>query len=95
VLCTLVRTFAPVESHALHEAYETVASEAYANRTLSPIGARSRALKLRKLAEYDLVEWEDHDDNSRTYRVTDERIESACDLSKIGCEQVTDPVISK
>lgn len=76
ILYELVRARGPVESHALHEAYEAIASRAYAGRPGTPIGKRSRTQKLRKLAEYGLVEWDDHEDNSRTYRVTDGRIES-------------------
>ena len=76
VLYELVRHDAPVESQALHEACDAIAAEAYTGRSSTPIGKRSRTLKLRKLAEYGLVEWTDHKDNSRTYTVTDERIKS-------------------
>lgn len=81
VLYELVRHDGPVRSHDLHEAYEAIAAEAYASRSSTPIGKRSRALKLRKLAEYDLVEWDNHDDNSRTYRPTDPRIESRIEVT--------------
>jgi len=80
VLYELVRRDAPVESHALHEAYDAVSAEAYAGRSATPIGKRSRTQKLRKLAEYGLIEWDEHPGNARTYRVTDERIESRFDV---------------
>ncbi|MFC5278679.1 Cdc6/Cdc18 family protein [Halorubrum rubrum] len=80
VMFELVRRDAPIESHDLHEGYEAIAAEAYADHVGTPIGKRSRTLKLRKLAEYGLVEWTDHDDNSRTYRVTDPGIESQFDI---------------
>ena len=80
VLYELVRLEGPIESHELHECYEAVASKAYDGQMGTPIGKRSRTLKLRKLAEYGLVDWTDHEDNSRTYAVTDERIESAFDV---------------
>jgi Cdc6-like AAA superfamily ATPase len=80
VLYELVRRDAPIESHALHDGYEAIAAEAYADHVGTPIGARSRTLKLRKLAEYGLVEWDDHQDNSRTYCVTDPSIESQFDV---------------
>ncbi|ELZ35397.1 Cdc6/Cdc18 family protein [Halorubrum tebenquichense] len=81
VLYGVVWSDGPITSHELHDRYETVAPDAYGDRLMEPIGKRSRTLKLRKLAEYDLVEWEDHDDNSRTYSVVDERIESTVDVS--------------
>lgn len=80
VLYELVRRGGPLESHALHETYDAVAAEAYAGQTGTPIGKRSRAQKLRKLAEYGLVEWDEHPGNARTYEVTDERIESQLDV---------------
>ncbi|OYR51519.1 AAA family ATPase [Halorubrum sp. Ea1] len=80
VLYELVRTQESLKSHALHETYEAVSSEAYDTQMATPIGKRSRTLKLQKLAEYDLLEWDDHEDNSRTYRVTDARIESEFDI---------------
>ena len=57
-----------------------VAAEAYDGQMGTPVGKRSRTQKLQKLAEYGLVDWTDHDDNSRTYCVTDERIESSFDV---------------
>ena len=80
VLYELVRRDEPIESHELHKRYEAIASEAYDNHMGTPIGARSRTLKLDKLREYGLVEWTDHVNNSRTYRVVDDRIESSFDI---------------
>jgi len=80
VLYELVRRDEPIDSRDLHEGYEAIASEAYTNHMGTPIGKRSRALKLQKLAEYNLVEWTDHDDNSRTYCVVDARISSQFDI---------------
>ncbi len=80
VLYELVRRNGPIKSHALHEAYEAIATETYATQLVTAIGKRSRTLKLRKLAEYGLIEWDDHEDNSRTYRVTEPQIESEFDV---------------
>jgi len=80
VLYELVRRDGPLESHALHERYEAVAEEAYDGHVETPVGKRSRAQKLRKLSEYDLLTWDERSGNVRTYRVTDERIESEFDV---------------
>ena len=80
VLFELVRRDGPIDSRDLHERYEAIASGAYDGHMGTPIGKRSRVLKLQKLAEYNLIEWTDHDDNSRTYRVVDARIESQFDV---------------
>lgn len=80
VLYELVRRDGPLESHELHEAYEAVAEKAYDGQMGTPVGKRSRTQKLRKLAEYDLLTWEEREGNVRTYRVTDERIESEFDV---------------
>jgi len=80
VLYELVRRDEPIESHDLHEEYDAIAAEAYAGRSSTPIGKRSRTQKLRKLAEYGLIEWDEQPGNARAYQVTDARIESEFDV---------------
>lgn len=80
VLYELIRAHHTLESSDLHDTYDAVQECGYADRPQQPISRRDRRTKLSKLREYDLIEWTEHDDNSRTYRVVDAAISSEFDI---------------
>jgi Cdc6-like AAA superfamily ATPase len=80
VLYELIRAHHTLESGDLHDSYDAVRERAYADRPSHPISRRDRRTKLAKLREYDLIDWTEHDDNSRTYRVVDASISSEFDI---------------
>ncbi|WP_338740362.1 Cdc6/Cdc18 family protein [Haloplanus salilacus] len=81
VLYELIRAHDTLESSKLHDSYEAIQEHAYAkNRPQHPISRRARRTKLDKLREYDLIDWTEHEDNSRMYRVIDASIASEFDI---------------
>lgn len=80
ILYEIIRAAGPLKSTELHERYEAVADRAYAGHPPTEIGRRARTLKLQKLRSYELVDWKDHQNNSRTYRVVDGTIGAAIDV---------------
>jgi len=80
VLYELIRAHQNLDSSELHDSYEAVEERAYDNRPQNPISRRARRTKLAKLREYDLIDWTEYDDNSRTYRVTDASIRSELEI---------------
>jgi len=56
VLYELIREAGEIKPGDLHDRYERVKTEVYTGVTTEPIGKRRRRDKLRKLAEYELVE---------------------------------------
>lgn len=82
VLYALVHDAGGLSAGKLHERYDAVADAAYADTPATPIGKRSRRNKLRKLREYDLIDWHGPPQH-RVYTVCDETIaplESLSDL---------------
>jgi len=79
VLYALVYDGGRVTAQELNERYERFDECLYRGYNLMPVGKRSRRNKLKKLREYDLVDYEGPRHN-RVYFVRDESIETPVDV---------------
>ncbi|QGA81814.1 hypothetical protein [Halomicrobium sp. LC1Hm] len=58
LLYELIRVGGGLTAGELHDRYEAVADDVYRRRGLTPISERSRRLKLSKLEDYELIEYD-------------------------------------
>ncbi|QZA89529.1 AAA family ATPase [Salinarchaeum sp. IM2453] len=58
ILYAIIQSHGTITAEQLHQQYETIATDAYQDTPLTPIGKRSRRNKLQKLEAYDLIECE-------------------------------------
>jgi len=79
VLYELIRQDGSTTPPELHHRYEAIADDVFRGRDCTPISKRARRNKLRKLREYELVEW-DGDNQHRVYCVTDTSVEAPLTL---------------
>jgi len=79
VLYALVREAGRIDGQALHDRYDSVGDQIYSGRSHTPLGDRAQRRKLRKLADYDLIDLEGST-RDRTYAVVDESVRSGYDI---------------
>ena len=79
VLYALLYEAGAVTGRELHDRYDAVAETVYAQAAVTPIGARARREKLRKLESYGLIE-QDGETRWRRYAVCDEAVAPTAEL---------------
>ncbi|GGK74354.1 Cdc6/Cdc18 family protein [Haloarcula sebkhae] len=79
VLYALVRDAGRIEGQTLHDRYDAVGDRLYDGRSQTPLAKRSQRRKLRKLADYNLIETLGST-RDRAYAVVDESVRSGYDI---------------
>jgi len=79
VLYALIREAGKISATDLHNRYEEAAESLYRGTRSMPIGERARRKKIRKLHEYDLIEW-DGQHQHRVYKPIDDSIDGRVEL---------------
>lgn len=86
VLYELIQQADEISATELHDRYDAIAETVYQDTRWIPIGKRSRRNKLRKLEEYDLIEYEGPSQH-RVYSVCDDSIKPRTSISVQKIEQ--------
>ena len=80
VIYAIVQDAGEISASDLHDRYDAIADDVYREINWTPIGKRGRRNKLRKLQEYDLIQW-DGQNKHRVYKPLDDTVESKIDVS--------------
>ncbi|WP_277540244.1 Cdc6/Cdc18 family protein [Haloarcula laminariae] len=79
VLYALVREAGQIDGQALHDRYDAIGERVYSGRSRTPLAKGSQRRKLRKLADYDLIDLEGTT-RDRQYVVVDESVRPGYDI---------------
>jgi len=80
VLYEIVRTAGRIRPRPLHDRYDEISGQVYEGREAVPVDERRRRDHLKKLRDYDLIDYDGPDNQYREYYATRDEIGSPLDI---------------